>query len=146
MRAAQRRFEIQLGRFVLNPIVRGLFRLGISPPLTALIETTGRKTGRIRHTPVNYAREGQTLWVIAQHGRHAGWVRNLEAEPRIRARLGRTWHTAHAQLVEDDDPHARGRTFARTPIARAMIAASLRALETAPVSLRIDLEDCGAAG
>lgn len=140
MRAAQRRFEVLFGRFVVNPIVRGLFRVGISPPLTALVETRGRKTGRVRHTPVNYARDGQTLWVIAQHGRHAGWVLNLEADPRIRARLGRTWHDAHARLVDDDDPHARGRTFARNPIARAMIASTLRALETAPVSLRIDLD------
>jgi deazaflavin-dependent oxidoreductase (nitroreductase family) len=140
MRAAQRRFEILLGRFVLNPLVRALFRVGISPPLTALLETTGRKTGRIRHTPVNYMRDGQTLWVIAQHGRHAGWVLNLEANPRIRARLGRTWHTASAHLVPSDDPHARGRTFSRNPLARALIASTLRALETAPVSLRIDLD------
>lgn len=140
MRATQRRFEILLGRFVLNPIVRGLFRLGVSPPLTALLETTGRKTGRVRHTPVNYARDGQTLWVIAQHGRHAGWVLNLEAEPHIRARLGRSWHAGRAQLVDEDDPHARGRTFARNPILRSMIVGSLRALETTPVSLRIDLD------
>lgn len=141
MRETQRRLEILLGRFVLNPVVRALFRVGISPPLTALLETTGRRTGRIRHTPVNYARDGDgTLWVIAAHGRHAGWVRNLEAQPRIRARLGRTWHTATAHLVVDDDPHARGRTFSSNPIARAMIAASFRALETSPVSLRIDLD------
>jgi hypothetical protein len=69
-----------------------------------------------------------------------GLVLNLEAEPRIRARLGRTWHAGHAQLVEDDDPRARGRTFSRNPLARAMIASTLRALETAPVSLRIDLD------
>jgi deazaflavin-dependent oxidoreductase (nitroreductase family) len=140
MRAAQRRFEVLFGRFVINPLVRGLFRVGISPPMTALIETTGRRSGLVRHTPVNYMRDGQTLWVIAQHGRHAGWVLNLEADPRVRARLGRTWHAGHARLVEDDDPHARARTFSRNPIARAMIASTLRALETAPVSLRIDLE------
>ena len=141
MRATQRRFEILFGRFVLNPMVRGLFRLGVSPPLTALIETTGRKTGRVRHTPVNYARDGQTLWVIAQHGRHAGWVLNLEAEPRIRARLGP--HVAHAATRSWSTTTTRApavRTFARNPLARAMIASTLRALETAPVSLRIDLD------
>lgn len=140
LRKTQRRAEILFGRFVLNPLVRGLFRLGVSPPMTALLETTGRKSGKVRHTPVNYMRDGQTLWVIAQHGRHAGWVLNLEANPNIRARLGRTWHPASAQLVDDDDPHERGRTFSRNPIARAMIASTLRALETAPVSLRIDLD------
>jgi deazaflavin-dependent oxidoreductase (nitroreductase family) len=136
----KRRAEILFGRFILNPFVRACFRIGISPPMTALIETTGRKSGKLRHTPVNYMRDGQTLWIIAQHGGHAGWVRNLQDQPRIRARLGRTWHDGHAALVPDDDVRARAQTFARNPVARTLIAGTLRALETAPVSLRIDLD------
>ncbi|HWI75066.1 MAG TPA: nitroreductase/quinone reductase family protein [Baekduia sp.] len=136
----QRRVEILFGRFFLNPLMRAAFRVGISPPMTALVETTGRKTGKLRHTPVNYVRDGQTLWIIAQHGSHAGWVRNLQDDPHVRARLGRRWHDGHAALVPDDDVRARARTFARNPVARALIANTLRALETAPVSLRIDLD------
>ena len=136
----QRRIEILFGRFVLNPLIRGLFRLGISPPMTVLVETTGRKSGKLRHTPVNYVRDGQTLWVIAQHGSHAGWVRNLQDDPRVRARLGRTWHGGRAALVPEDDVRARIGTFASNPVGRAIVGATFRALETAPVSLRIDLE------
>ena len=136
----QRRIEILFGRFVLNPLIRGLFRLGISPPMTVLVETTGRKSGKLRHTPVNYVRDGQTLWVIAQHGSHAGWVRNLQDDPHVRARLGRTWHAGSAALVPDDDVRARIRTFASNPVGRAIVGATFRALETAPVSLRIDLD------
>ncbi|MCW2985942.1 MAG: nitroreductase family deazaflavin-dependent oxidoreductase [Conexibacter sp.] len=136
----QRRIEILFGRFFLNPLIRGLFRIGISPPMTALVETTGRRTGKVRQTPVNYVRDGQTLWIIAQHGSHAGWVRNLEAQPRVRARLGRTWHDGHAALMPDDDVRARIRTFASNPVGRSIVGATFRALETAPVSLRIDLD------
>ena len=136
----QRRIEILFGRFLLNPLIRGLFRLGISPPMTVLVETTGRKSGKLRHTPVNYVRDGQTLWVIAQHGSHAGWVRNLQDDPRVRARLGRTWHGGRAALVPDDDVRARIGTFASNPVGRAIVGATFRALETAPVSLRIDLD------
>jgi deazaflavin-dependent oxidoreductase (nitroreductase family) len=139
-RDARRRIEILFGRFFLNPIMRGLFRVGISPPMTVLVETTGRKTGKIRRTPVNYVREGQTLWIIAQHGSHAGWVRNLEAQPQVRARLGRTWHDGRAALVPDDDVRARIRTFTSNPLGRAIVSATFRALESAPVSLRIDLD------
>jgi deazaflavin-dependent oxidoreductase (nitroreductase family) len=140
--STKRRMEILFGRFVLNPMVRGLFRIGISPPMTALLETRGRVTRKLRHTPVNYSRDGQTLWIIAQHGSHAGWVRNLQAEPQIRARLGRRWHTGTAHLVPDDDVRARIRirTFTTNPVARSLTAASFRALGTTPVTLRVDLE------
>jgi deazaflavin-dependent oxidoreductase (nitroreductase family) len=136
----QRRVEILFGRFFLNPLMRAVFRLGISPPMTVLVETTGRKSGKLRHTPVNYVRDGQTLWIIAQHGSHAGWVRNLQDEPRVRARLGRRWHEGHAELVPGDDVRARIRTFTDNPVGRAIVGATFRALETAPVSLRIDLD------
>lgn len=135
-----RRVEIFLGRFTLNPLMRAAFRLGFSPPMTVLVETTGRKSGKLRRTPVNYMREGQTLWIIAQHGSHAGWVRNLQDDPRVRARLGRRWHEGRAALVPDDDVRARVRTFTANPLGRAILGAGFRAMETAPVSLRIDLE------
>ncbi len=40
-----------------------------------LISLRGRKSGRIIRTPVNYVREGNTLWVTSQRDRR--WWRNL---------------------------------------------------------------------
>lgn len=40
-----------------------------------LISVRGRKSGRIIRTPVNYVREGNTLWVTSQRNRT--WWRNL---------------------------------------------------------------------
>ncbi|HEY5193160.1 MAG TPA: nitroreductase/quinone reductase family protein [Solirubrobacteraceae bacterium] len=82
---------------------------------------------------------GNVLWLIAQHGAHAGWVRNFQESPQVRVRIGRRWLTGTAQLVSDDDVKARIATFAGTTIGRAVTAASFRALESQPVSVRIEL-------
>jgi deazaflavin-dependent oxidoreductase (nitroreductase family) len=139
-RPVKRRWEILIGRYTANPLMRGLFKVGITPPGMALVETIGRRTGAVRHTPVVCSSDGDTLWLIAQHGSHAGWVRNFQESPRVRVRLGRRWLTGTAELVPEDDVKARIRTFADSAIGRAVTAASFRALESQPVSVRIALE------
>ena len=51
-RPVKRRFEILIGRYTVNPMMRGLFRVGITPPGMALVETKGRRTGALRYTPI----------------------------------------------------------------------------------------------
>ena len=138
-RPTKRAIEIRIGRYVANPMVRGMFKLGITPPGMALIETTGRKSGEIRHTPVNCMADGDTLWLIAQHGRHAGWVLNFEADPAVRVRRGRTWRSGTAELLPDDDVRARTATFAKTAAGRVATAAMFRALESQPATVRVAL-------
>jgi deazaflavin-dependent oxidoreductase (nitroreductase family) len=122
-------------------MMRGLFKLGITPPGMALVETIGRRSGAVRHTPVAYTPgDEDTLWLIAQHGEHAGWVRNFQASPQIRVRLGRNWRTGTAELLPDDDVKARIRTFSDSTVGRAVTAATFRALESQPVTVRIALE------
>jgi deazaflavin-dependent oxidoreductase (nitroreductase family) len=140
-RPVKRRWEILIGRYTVNPLVRGMFKLGITPPGVALVETTGRRTGAIRHTPViAYTPDGSTLWLIAQHGKHAGSVLNFEARPRVRVRLGRRWRVGNAELLPEDDVKARIRTFANSRIGHAVNAATFRALESQPATVRIQLE------
>jgi deazaflavin-dependent oxidoreductase (nitroreductase family) len=136
----KRRWEILIGRYTANPMVRGLFRIGITPPGMALVETVGRRSGAVRHTPVSCNPDGDTLWLIAQHGAHAGWVRNFQAKPQVRVRLGRSWRTGTAELMPDDDVKARIRTFSDSAAGRVITAAAFRALETQPVSVRIQLD------
>jgi len=138
-RPVKRRFEILLGRYTANPLIRGLFRIGITPPGMALVETTGRRTGALRHTPIMCAADGDILWLIAQHGRHAGWVLNFEASPQVRVRLGRHWRAGTAELLPDDDVKARIATFASGRIGRVVNDATFRALESQPVTVRIQL-------
>jgi deazaflavin-dependent oxidoreductase (nitroreductase family) len=140
-RPVKRRWEILIGRYTANPLMRGMFKVGITPPGMALVETVGRRTGTVRHTPVvAHTSDGETLWLIAQHGAHAGWVRNFQERPQVRVRLGRQWRSGTAELVPEDNVKARIRTFSDSAVGRAITAASFRALESQPVSVRIALE------
>jgi hypothetical protein len=40
--------------------------------------------------------------LISVHGRHADWVRNLEATPEVRIKLSGRWHHADATVHDYD--------------------------------------------
>ncbi len=106
------RSKLQRAWRTFNPLARVF--AGIIP-LWWLVETTGNKTGRIRHTPVAYGPyDGSEALVLAVQGEHSGWVRNLQANPQVRLRrLGR-WRAGVASVhpVTDADV-ARFSTYAR---------------------------------
>ncbi|MGW2698744.1 nitroreductase/quinone reductase family protein [Streptomyces sp. NPDC001340] len=74
-------------RYLINPPVRLLLRLGIMPLGYAPLETRGRVSGRPRTTPVGNGREGDTFWIVAEHGERAGYVRNIRRCPEVRVRF-----------------------------------------------------------
>lgn len=120
---------------LLNPPIRALAARGLAPGV-ALLETTGRKSGEPRRTPVSSGlqRGTNTFWIVAEMGRKAGYVRNIEADPRVRVRLRRGWRAGTAQLVDGADAHARLRTLSR------LNAAGVRAMGTDLLVVRVDLD------
>jgi F420H(2)-dependent quinone reductase len=68
-----------LEKRVVNPVVLLAWRLGIPPPGDALLETTGRRTGQPRRTPVCHGLDDQIFWLVAQSGRRSDWIRNIQA-------------------------------------------------------------------
>jgi deazaflavin-dependent oxidoreductase (nitroreductase family) len=126
---------------LLNPVVRAAVRLGLPLPLVVILETRGRKSGQLRQIPVGKTLDGDTLWIVAEHGRKAGYVRNIEANPRVRVRVGRRWRTGTAHVLEDDDWRERQR---RLP--NKVNSAVVRAVGTEHVTVRVDLDPAGAAG
>ncbi|GAB4584132.1 hypothetical protein Ntsu_19640 [Nocardia sp. IFM 10818] len=137
------RRERALGRYVMNPTVRALDRVGIRTALATEIETIGRKTGRPRRVPVSilFDADGSGAWVICQHGMRSGWGRNLSADPAIRVRQGDRWRTGTAEFLPDDDVVARARTFAPHPALAGLATSMFAALETTPVTVRITFTD-----
>jgi deazaflavin-dependent oxidoreductase (nitroreductase family) len=131
--ARKRRRVRLLQRYVLNPPAKVAVWAGLVPGY-ALIETHGRRTGKRRVNVVGVHLEGDTAWVIAEQGRHAGYVANLEAEPSVRVRLRRRWRAAHAMVVSDDDPQSRLDGFGRRTH-----AATLRRFGTDLTTVRLDL-------
>ena len=122
-------------KYLLNPPVRVLFGLGLVPPTHVLLETTGRRTGRPRQNPVGNGLDGDTLWIVAEHGRSASYVRNLEADPRVRVKVGRRWRNGTATVLPDDDPRARLQRIGR-PVNGFMV----RAAGTDLLTIRVDLD------
>lgn len=86
---------------VINPPTRLL--AGIAP-WWVLLETTGRRTGQARHTPLAAGPcDGHGMWLIAAQGAHADYVANLVADSRVRLRHRGAWHTGTA-TVHDLEP------------------------------------------
>ncbi len=105
--ADRRRKRARLVRFwrVVNPTARPL--AGVAP-WWVLIETTGRRSGRPRRTPLarGPVDEG-ALWLIAVHGRRSEWVKNAEQTPAVRVRFGVRWHEGIASVHPYDTEIAR---------------------------------------
>lgn len=141
---AKRSIVRPLQRYVLNPPIRLLLAIGVLPLGYALIETTGRVSARPRRTPVGNGLVGDTFWIVAEHGRHAGYVRNLEKNPRVRVKVRRglrpVWRVGTAYLLDDDDPYARQRSLGRWHPLRALNAAVVRVMGTDLLTVRIDLD------
>jgi len=70
-----------LEKWVVNPIVMLAHDLGLPPPGDALLETTGRRTGQPRRTPVCDGLDGDTFWLVAQRGRRADWGQEHPGQP-----------------------------------------------------------------
>ena len=51
--------------------------------------------------------DGDTVSIVAEHGRETGSVRNIGADPRVRVKTGRRWRTGTAHVLPDDDTRAR---------------------------------------
>ena len=93
-------------KWTVNPLFRLFTRLGVAPGY-AVLETTGRRTGRARRVPVANGTAGDDFWIVAEQGRRAAWVLNAEANPRVRVLTGRAWRTGTAVLLPNDDSAAR---------------------------------------
>jgi deazaflavin-dependent oxidoreductase (nitroreductase family) len=130
----RRRVSTFLSTRLFNPLVKAIASAGLALPGIAILETTGRRTGQPRRTPVGPALAGGTVWIVAEHGTRAAYVRNIQADPRVRIRLGRAWRTGTARLMPDDDARARQRTMPRA------IATAVRLMGTDLLTVRIDLD------
>jgi deazaflavin-dependent oxidoreductase (nitroreductase family) len=71
-----------------NGLVSWLLRSplhGLVSKSILLIEVKGRKSGKTISVPVNYIRDGDTLWVTSQRPRQ--WWRNLNGGADVKIRL-----------------------------------------------------------
>jgi deazaflavin-dependent oxidoreductase (nitroreductase family) len=89
---------------VLNRIIAGLTRAGVSVMGSRVLEVRGRKSGEPRRTPVNLLAYDGERYLVAPRG-HTQWVRNLRASGEGRLWLGRRSEPfAAAELADDEKP------------------------------------------
>ncbi|MGH8968250.1 MAG: nitroreductase/quinone reductase family protein [Actinomycetes bacterium] len=131
----KRRFTTALGKYLANPIVKVAVALRLAPPSYAILETTGRKSGQPRRTPVGNGLKGNTFWVVAEHGHHAHYVRNIKAHPRVRVQVRGRWRCGTAHILPHDDPRERLRK-----IGLRFNSAVVQAMGTELLTVRIDLD------
>jgi deazaflavin-dependent oxidoreductase (nitroreductase family) len=131
----KRRVARFLSNRLVNPVVRGLLERGLFPRTHALLETRGRKTGAPRRVPVGNGLRGDQFWIVTEHGYGAHYVKNIQADPRVRVKVGREWRAGTAHILPDDDPRERIRMLGR-PVNDVLV----RAMGTALLTIRIDLE------
>jgi deazaflavin-dependent oxidoreductase (nitroreductase family) len=122
------RLVTSLQRRFGNPVLGRL-------PGQILLETTGRKSGLPRHTPIGGRLVGREFWFVSEHGEKSQYVRNIQAQPRVRVRIKGKWHAGTAHLVPQDDPRRR---LAKLP---RLNSAAVLALSTDLLTLRVELDD-----
>jgi deazaflavin-dependent oxidoreductase (nitroreductase family) len=125
----KRRASTFLSAKVFNRLVLAAVRAGLPTPTVVILETTGRRSGLPRRVPVTRMIDGDTLWIVTEHGRKAAYVRNIEANPNVRVRVGRRWRTGRARIL--------GPTSGGTAMVRLM--------STDRLTVRVDLDPASAA-
>jgi deazaflavin-dependent oxidoreductase (nitroreductase family) len=121
---------------IVNPLLRPLLRRGLAGSSAALLETVGRRSGQKRVTPVGNGLRGDVFWIVTEHGWSSAYVKNIQAEPRVRVKVGRKpWRSGVAVILPDEDPYERMRL-----LGRGVNDAAVRLVGTEHLVIRVDLD------
>jgi deazaflavin-dependent oxidoreductase (nitroreductase family) len=94
----------KLDPFLLK-LTQGRMGLGLILP-TALLETRGARTGRLRRNGVIYFHDGERVTIIASKlglPHHPGWFHNLRSDPDVK--FG--GQPFRAKVIDDESERAR---------------------------------------
>jgi deazaflavin-dependent oxidoreductase (nitroreductase family) len=89
-------------RYVFNPIVAGLTRLGISVLGSRVLRVRGRTSGEWRSVPVNLLTFEGGRYLVAPRG-ETQWVKNIRKAGGGELKLGRKTEAISVNEVSDDE-------------------------------------------
>lgn len=112
-----------------NPFVVFFYKIGLLPLLgmsrtVMLLTTRGRKSGKLRRTPIGYFNIGGVIHVFSAWGKSAGWYRNLCAHPdQVEIQIGLHLRKVHAEVIASEPEIRRTleRFIAESPQAAAYL-------------------------
>lgn len=82
-----------------------------------LLRVTGAKSGKVRHTPLVYTRDGDKVLLVASRGgdsRHPAWYRNVVANPRVGFAIAGREREYQAREAEGEERERAWRLVNRT--------------------------------
>ena len=90
-----------------------MWRMGFGPVMGKIIlilSQTGRKSGKARHTPLEYHTYQGQIYVVNAYGKHSAWSKNLRADPRATLQMADGVHSMRAHFLEtaEEYDHAYG--------------------------------------
>jgi deazaflavin-dependent oxidoreductase (nitroreductase family) len=124
----------------LNPFMKWLLKSpfhGVVSRTYLLLTFTGRKSGIVYSTPVQYAQEGETLYIITSEG--YTWWKNLRGGADVELHLRGKPYAAHADTVTD--PQAITHLLAK--VYPTMTAAQIQHFSPSKVALIVQLSPEG---
>jgi F420H(2)-dependent quinone reductase len=142
-----------------NPILRQLLRGPAGHRLgrrLALIRYRGRRTGRMYELPVQFARNGNRIWILPGSPEHKTWWRNLRGGADVHLVLAGQDIHGHAMVVDRSRPpeFAEGLSVYLRAVPQARRAfglpkhaspspgdTELRQISDTAVLVRVDLDD-----
>ena len=151
--------DIWVTNHLANPILRQLLRGPAGHRLSrrlALIRYRGRRTGRMYELPVQFARNGNRIWVLPGSPEHKTWWRNLRGGADVDMLLAGHDIHGHAMVIDPSrqPEFAEGLTAYLRAVPRARRAlglpkhaspslsdSELRQISDSTVLVRVDLDD-----
>lgn len=88
---------------------RGLVGARVDGLDVLLLSTRGRRTGRVRTTPLPWFRSGDDMVLIASFGggpRNPAWISNLRADPKARIQVRGRMGEVETRIAEGDEREA----------------------------------------
>jgi deazaflavin-dependent oxidoreductase (nitroreductase family) len=103
----RRAFHAQLKRY--NPFIAAFYKSGLLPLFgisrtVMLLTTRGRKSGKLRSTPIGYFRIGGIIHLFSAWGMDASWYKNLAASPdEVWIQIGMRKWPVLAEIIDNPD-------------------------------------------
>ena len=78
------------------------YRRGFGPRrMVLLLTTVGRKSGKLRVTPLQFEEVDGEIYIASARGQEADWFKNIEADPNVHVQIGEREFEARAETVTE---------------------------------------------
>ncbi len=125
--------------FYRTPIL--FYRLGLGKVIgkyIMIISTFGRKSGKVRRTPIEYFRKGNLIYAISGFERDPDWYQNLKANPLVTLQTNQGTHHVLARTPETEEEWQGALDYlARSPVPTLVIPEVVSRLDDPEIQKQI---------